>query len=69
MRAADIFINCIYLTHKIPDFVNVQSLGTPDRKLSVVVDVSCDTTNPNNPIPIYNENTTFAKPTIPVEVR
>jgi len=36
--------------------------------LSVVVDVSCDTTNPFNPIPIYTVNTTFDKPTVPVDV-
>lgn len=65
---SDIFINCIYLTHKIPNFVDTQSLASPKRNLSVVVDVSCDTTNPNNPIPIYNVNTTFDKPTVPVEV-
>ena len=32
----------------------------------MVVDVSCDTTNPNNPIPIYEINTTFDKPTVDV---
>ena len=31
-------------------------------------DVSCDTTNPHNPIPIYNINTTFDKPTVEVPV-
>lgn len=65
---SDIFINCIYLMHKIPNFVDTQSLTHPNRQLSVVVDVSCDTTNPNNPIPIYNKNTTFTTPTLPVEV-
>ncbi|KMU88341.1 saccharopine dehydrogenase [Coccidioides immitis H538.4] len=54
---SDIFINCIYLTSKIPSFVDEESLKSPNRKLSVVCDVSCDTTNPNNPIPIYNVNT------------
>jgi len=29
--------------------------------------VSCDTTNPNNPIPIYSVNTTFDKPTVDVD--
>jgi saccharopine dehydrogenase (NAD+, L-lysine forming) len=28
---------------------------------------SCDTTNPNNPIPIYDVNTTFDSPTVPVK--
>jgi saccharopine dehydrogenase (NAD+, L-lysine-forming) len=65
---SDIFVNCIYLTTKISNFVDMQSLNTPNRKLSVVCDVSADTTNPNNPIPIYTVATTFDKPTVPVEV-
>jgi hypothetical protein len=40
----------------------------PERQLSVIADVSCDTTNPHNPIPIYTINTTFAKPVVNVEV-
>ena len=66
---SDIFINCIYLTTKIPNFIDMRSLETPNRKLSVVCDVSADTTNPNNPIPIYTVATTFDKPTVPVQVR
>lgn len=64
----DIFVNCIYLASKIPSFVTrdqIISAGT-QRKLSVVVDVSCDTTNPFNPIPIYDINTTFSAPTVAV---
>ncbi|KAG6833980.1 hypothetical protein H0H93_012818 [Arthromyces matolae] len=66
----DIFVNCIYLTSKIPSFIDHDSIrdAGEKRRLSVVVDVSCDTTNPNNPIPIYSINTTFSKPTVPVEV-
>jgi len=66
---SDIFVNCIYLISKIPNFVDMKSLDTLDRKLSVVCDVSADTTNPNNPIPIYTIATTFDKPTVPVEVK
>lgn len=46
----------------------MESLKNPDRRLSVVVDVSCDTTNPHNPIPIYDVNTSFLKPTISLDV-
>lgn len=63
---SDVFVNCIYLSHEIPPFVSKKSLASPKRKLSVVCDVSCDTTNPHNPIPIYDVNTTFEKPTVPV---
>ena len=62
----DIFVNCIYLTAKIPPFVTREMMNG-DRKLSVICDVSCDTTNPNNPLPVYSINTTFDKPTVPVE--
>jgi saccharopine dehydrogenase (NAD+, L-lysine forming) len=65
---SDIFINCIYLASHIPPFVDMKSLESPSRKLSVVCDVSCDTTNPYNPIPIYTINTTFANPTVSVKV-
>ncbi|KAF2122323.1 hypothetical protein BDV96DRAFT_483266 [Lophiotrema nucula] len=65
---SDLFVNCIYLSAKIPPFVNLESLKSPERKLSVVCDVSCDTTNLHNPIPIYDINTTFDKPTVDVPV-
>ncbi|KAF8807586.1 saccharopine dehydrogenase [Phlegmacium glaucopus] len=66
----DIFVNCIYLASKIPSFIDHEQISGAGikRRLSVVVDVSCDTTNPFNPIPIYNVNTTFDKPTVAVKV-
>jgi len=56
-------VNCIYLFSKIPPFITKEVLETPDRKLSVIVDVSCDATNPHNPVPVYTEVTSFLKPT------
>ncbi|KAM0265572.1 hypothetical protein ACHAQJ_000003 [Trichoderma viride] len=64
----DIFLNAIYLSKPIPPFVNNDLLSKAGRNLGVVIDVSCDTTNPHNPIPIYNINTTFDDPTVPVIV-
>lgn len=67
---ADLFVNCIYLSQKIPSFVDkpfLEQAGAA-RRLGMVVDVSCDTTNPNNPLPIYSVNTTFDKPTVAVEL-
>ncbi|KAJ1919984.1 Saccharopine dehydrogenase [Mycoemilia scoparia] len=58
---ADIFINCIYLTTRIPPFIT-KEMCDGERNLSVVVDVSCDPNNPFNPIPIYNASTTFDNP-------
>jgi saccharopine dehydrogenase (NAD+, L-lysine-forming) len=60
----DIFVNCIYLSKPIPPFLTKDMLNTEKRTLSVVVDVSCDTTNPHNPIPIYSEATTFKSPVL-----
>jgi len=66
----DIFVNCIYLNSEIPSFITHDTICAAgvQRRLSVVVDVSCDTTNPYNPIPIYSINTTFSEPTVPVDV-
>ncbi|KAI9724718.1 MAG: Saccharopine dehydrogenase [Chrysothrix sp. TS-e1954] len=65
---SDIFVNCIYLSAKIPPFINFESLNNPKRKLSVVADVSCDTTNPHNPVPVYTVNTTFDRPCLLVKL-
>lgn len=67
IAAADIFINCIYLAERIPPFVTRESLSTPGRKLRVACDVSCDPTDPKNPVPLYTVPTTFIKPTSPVD--
>lgn len=71
MLDVDIFVNCIYLNKKIPPFLSrefIEQAGE-QRRLGVVVDVSCDTTNPNNPLPIYDINTTFDEPTVPVPLK
>lgn len=67
----DIFLNAIYLREKIPPFLTeefIEAAGK-NRRLGSVVDVSCDTTNPNNPIPIYGINTTFDEPTVDVPIK
>lgn len=64
---SDIFVNCIYLSQPIAPFVNSETLGKSDRKLRSIVDVSADTTNPHNPIPVYTIATTFSEPTVLVE--
>lgn len=69
-NSVDIFVNCIYLNQPIPPFLNadfVNKAGS-ERRLGCVVDVSCDTTNPNNPLPIYDINTTFDEPTVDVKL-
>ena len=66
IRESDIFVNCIYLSAEIPPFVSSDFLNKGKRNLSVICDVSADTTNPNNPIPLCNEATYFDKPSITV---
>lgn len=66
---SDIFVNCIYLSKPIAPFVNFDTLNNPDRKLTSIVDVSADTTNPHNPIPVYTIATVFGEPTVPVETK
>lgn len=61
---ADIFINCIYLSKPIAPFIDYNLLNRPERRLRTVVDVSADTTNPHNPVPIYSIATVFNKPTV-----
>lgn len=67
----DIFVNCIYLSQPIPKFITSDFIAAAGegRRLGVVVDVSCDTTNPHNPIPIYDINTTFPSPTVDVDTQ
>lgn len=66
---SDIFINCIYLSLPIPPFISREMLNSAERKMSVVVDVSCDTTNPHNPLPFADKNSTFVVPTFRVDTR
>ena len=44
---------------KVFQYANSQILG----KLSIIVDVSCDASNPHNPLPFITYNTTFSSPT------
>lgn len=70
---ADIFINCVYLSNEpIPPFVTKPQLEAAGRegrrKLSVVCDVSCDPSSPNNPVRIYDTWTSFTEPTVRVQL-
>ncbi len=57
----DIFINCVLMTIKIAPFLDRESLSG-EKKLSIIGDVSCDPTSDLNPIPIYDEITSWQKP-------
>lgn len=59
----DVIVNCIALLPgvKVPPFITEEMLRSKDRKTTVINDISCDFTNPDNPFPFYWEGTTFTK--------
>ena len=61
----DIFLNCIFARPGTPVFVP-QSAVTTERSLSVIGDVACDPDSDYNPVPVYNEATTWDAPAIRV---
>ncbi len=61
----DILINCVFVQSAIPPFLISDMLrDTADRRLSVICDVSCDPYGEYNPLPIYNQCTTFENPVL-----
>lgn len=59
----DILVNDIYLMDKIAPFLTRQMIDEkPQRRLTVFVDVSCDVGNPNNPLNLIDDITTFDAP-------
>jgi len=64
---ADIFINCVLINQDLPPFITKELLSKEDRKLSVIVDVSCDPYGSYNPLPIYQQCTTFKSPCLRID--
>ena len=62
----EVFVNCVYVSRKIPPFVAREMLERKGRSLSVICDVSCDPNSDLNPLPIYSECTDFATPCVRV---
>ncbi|KAF2716125.1 hypothetical protein K431DRAFT_342167 [Polychaeton citri CBS 116435] len=54
---SDILINCA--------FVAQPGLG---RKLSVIIDISCDSNGPYHPLPVYNSGNSLEQPTQSIDV-
>ena len=57
----EIFLNCILARPKTPVFVPRTALSAP-RQLRVIGDIACDPDSDYNPIPIYNQTTTWDRP-------
>ena len=64
---ADIFINCVLINTDLPPFITDELLNNEQRKLSVIVDVSCDPYGSYNPLPIYQQCTTFKSPCLRID--
>jgi hypothetical protein len=58
----DVFVNCVFIDGELPPFVTMEMLQQERRRLSVVVDVSCDVNSSFNPVPIYTKCTDFDQP-------
>ena len=67
INQADIFVNCVLINRDLPPFITKDILAHEDRKLSVIADVSCDPYGSYNPLPIYNECTTFKSPCLSID--
>ncbi|KGJ89384.1 saccharopine dehydrogenase [Thalassotalea sp. ND16A] len=62
----DILVNCVLVNQDLPPFVSKAMLAQAERILAVIVDVSCDPYGSYNPLPIYQQCTTFKQPCIDI---
>ena len=62
INQVDIFVNCVLINKALPPFVTQELLSQAERKVSVIVDVSCDPYGNYNPLPIYQQCSTFKVP-------
>lgn len=62
----DILINCAFIKSKGSPFIRYEDLA-PDTRLSIVTDVGCDPFSDFNPVPIYNEPTSWDKAYVNVD--
>ena len=62
----DIMINCAFIKDKQPAFVRKED-RTEGSRLSIVTDVSCDPFSDFNPVPLYDEPTSWDKAYINVD--
>jgi saccharopine dehydrogenase (NAD+, L-lysine-forming) len=61
----DLFINAVFVPSRIPPFITREMLSR-QRRLTALVDVTCDINNPANTIPVYDRHTDFDAPALRV---
>ncbi len=54
----DLFLNCIFARPGTPVFVPKEAL-TAERRLTAIGDVACDPDSDYNPVPVYNQATSW----------
>lgn len=57
----DIFINCVLLSKRTKPFITTADLAC-ESPLRIICDVSCDPNHPFNPLPVYDQLTSFEQP-------
>ncbi|UQX05350.1 saccharopine dehydrogenase [Streptomyces sp. RerS4] len=58
----DLLVNTVLTTSPVPPFLTKADLDDPERRLSLVSDVTCDVTSDCNVLPVYDETTTWTEP-------
>ncbi len=61
----EILVNCVLVQGALPPFLTEAMLeSSGSGRLRVISDVSCDPKSPFNPLPVYQETTTFQHPVL-----
>jgi saccharopine dehydrogenase (NAD+, L-lysine-forming) len=60
----DILLNAVLSTRPVPPMLTHDELDRPDRRLSVICDVTCDVTSACNVLPIYDRVTSWPEPVV-----
>ncbi len=60
----DILINTVLAQEPIPPFLTHADLDQPDRRLSLICDVTCDVTSQCNALPVYDRVTAWPEPVL-----
>lgn len=63
LRSHDIIVNCVLVHTPVPPFLTDADLDAPDRRVSVISDVTCDVTSDCNVLPVYDDITRWDQPT------
>lgn len=58
----DILVNTVLVTRPVPPLLTRSDLDAPQRRLSVVADVSCDVESEYNVLPVYDTVTDWNRP-------